>query len=104
MLSIIARSSIHRIGRETSVQTSKRFFSTSTKAQDQYTSMTEELEKKARELILGKKTYQEFTQEEKELVNWVQDMFLQEDGGIILPNTQLDWEQKQLELLNQKKP
>ena len=87
----------------TYIQTQRKISSTAGKTHDHFHEVSKETEEKIGKLIGGKRTYQEFTSEEKKLVDWYQDLILKEDGGVILPNTRIDWEQRKAMKLFEKK-
>ena len=95
MLSLVARSNISwGLGRFY-LQAPRKFYSSTVKTHEQFSYLNKDLEKKAMD--------QNFKPEEKKLVDWYQDMMLKEDGGVILPNTKIDWEQRQVEQLYTRK-
>ena len=100
MFSRVGLSNISWCLSRSSIQTPRGFCTSTAKAQEQFSCLNKGLEKRALDLIFGKKSYQNFTSDEKKLVNWYQDMILKEDGGVILPNTEVDWKQRQLEQLS----
>ncbi|MBI3211377.1 MAG: hypothetical protein HYZ47_01665 [Simkania negevensis] len=54
---------------------------------------------KAVKLIFSERRYADFTEEERRIVNLYQDKMLEVDGGVILPNTRADLEQREIEQL-----
>ena len=57
------------------------------------------LEKKAKKLIFSEKNYSDFTSEEQKIVDFYQEKILEIDGGVILPNTKADLEQREIQQL-----
>lgn len=58
-------------------------------------------EKKIMELIFGQRKYQEFSRKEKALVDNYQEKIYQESCGcVVLPNTLMDLEEKNVSKLN----
>ena len=103
MLSLVVRSNISCGVGKFYLQAPRKFYSSTFKTYEQFSYLNKDLEKKAMDLIFGNKSYQNFKPEEKKLVDWYQDMMVKEDGGIILPNTKVDWEQRQVEQLYTRK-
>ena len=85
------------------LQTQRKTSSTSDKSEEQFFKLNKATKDKAKKLIDGKRTYQEFTPEEKKLVDWYQDLILKEYGGVVFPNTRVDWEQQKAAKLFEKK-
>ena len=85
------------------MQTQRNVSSTGDKAHDHFDEVSKETEDKIMKLIFGIRTYQDFTSEEKKLVDWYQDLVQREDGCVVLPNTRIDWEhQKAMKLFKKK--
>lgn len=75
-----------------------RFHSQTAKQIDQFTSKL--FEKQALNLIFGKRKYLNFTTKEKRIVDLYQEKTYQDSCGcVVLPNTQMDLEQRKVELL-----
>lgn len=55
-----------------------------------------DLEKEASKLIFGDRQYGSLTPKEKRIVDLYQRKILKEDGGVVLPNTGADLEQKNI--------
>lgn len=84
-----------------SCQTSKRsYIQVTMKSDDAFNNIKwdEHLAKKAVDLIFSERKYPDFTSEEKKIVDSYQEKILEIDGGVILPNTKADLEQKKIEL------
>lgn len=64
-----------------------------------HTKWDKNLERKAIKLIFSERKYPDFTSEEKRIVDSYQEKILQIDGGVILPNTSVDLEQREIEQL-----
>jgi hypothetical protein len=99
----IFRSSLPKIYASIS-QTS--LYSTIMKIDDQFKNKTfldrpldTHLEEKALNLIFGERNYSDFAEEDKKIVDLYQEIILQIDGGVILPNTGIDAQQKQIQAL-----
>ncbi len=85
-----------------SCQLSRRFYKqVAVKSDEQFHNMKwdENLAKKARKLIFNERKYRDFTSEEKKIVDSYQEKLLKVDGGVILPNTGADLEQREIEQL-----
>ncbi len=59
----------------------------------------EQWKKKALNLIFSGRKYSDFTLEEKKIVDSLQESVQKVDGGVILPNTGADLEQREIEQL-----
>ena len=59
----------------------------------------ETLAEKAKKLIFSERQYPDFSKAEKKIVDAYQKKLLEVDGGVILPNTGADFEQREIEQL-----